>query len=295
MPRRAQIRHEAFGIRKGEALVELQPHGGARRHRALAQGLEPPPRRRGAASNSDAGLASRRRQFGCSSIVPGRFGCSVTPSTSSSGINASAAGDCAVKAIAASTAGSGIVRRLAARDARVLERGPERGAIPRALLGLGLFVRQADGAARRDVGALSTSRRRSAGRASSSSRRRRGAIAAGGMNASPSRWNQSTSMPAMPARASRARNSGCTVPRSSPITIGAMAMRLQRDQPQHVVERIGQIRAVGGRGAMRHQPEPRQPHDVIDPHAAGVAQRGAQRREERLEAARDQRLRRKCR
>ena len=44
---------------------------------------------------------------------------------------------------------------------------------------------------------------------------------------------------------------------------------------------------------MRDQPQPRQPHGVVDPHAAGVAQRGAQRGDERREAGGDQGARRK--
>ena len=85
-------------------------------------------------SNSDAGWASRRRQFGCSSIVPGRFGCSARPRMSSSGISASARRRLRREGDRRIDRRSGIVRRFAVRNARLPERGPERGAILRALL-----------------------------------------------------------------------------------------------------------------------------------------------------------------
>lgn len=57
----------------------------------------------GSSNNAATGVASRLRQFGCSSMVPGRFGCSMSPNKSSSGYIASCDGVAATKASAAST------------------------------------------------------------------------------------------------------------------------------------------------------------------------------------------------
>jgi hypothetical protein len=98
-----EIGHEPLGVRKGEALVELNAIGCARSHQRSRR-VWRRARTCGDSKSLAAGFSRRRRQFGCSSIVPGRFGCSASPRTSSIGMSASGAGDLAVKASAASTA-----------------------------------------------------------------------------------------------------------------------------------------------------------------------------------------------
>ena len=65
-----------------------------------------------------------------------------------------------------------------------------------------------------------------------------------------------------------------------------MAVRFERQQAQQIFQRIGEVGALGCRRAARNEPEPHQAHDVVDAHAAGMAQGGAQGREKRLETAR---------
>jgi hypothetical protein len=76
---------------------------------------------------------------------------------------------------------------------------------------------------------------------------------------------------------------------------GAVPMGFKCDEPEQVIDRVAQIRALTRLRAVRHQPQPRQTHHVIDPDTAGVPERRAQRREERFEAARNERARRKSR
>ena len=71
-------------------------------------------------------------------------------------------------------------------------------------------------------------------------------------------------------------------------------MRFEGEQPQHVIERIADIGALGRRASLRDQPQPHQAHRMIDPHSAGVAQACPQGGEERLEAGVDERVRRKA-
>ena len=167
-----------LGVRKGEALVELQPHGGARSHARRLRNDASRARASGASRISDAGAPSRRRQFGCSSIVPGTFGCSASPRMSSIGISASGAGDCAVKAIAASTAwasfspsGSSAATTPALRKAR---HSAERS-FARSPLFAFPVSHKAERVACRDIDAFPPARDRSADRVSSSLRPRRGA------------------------------------------------------------------------------------------------------------------------
>jgi hypothetical protein len=97
-PERGEVVDLGGGVVEGEALVKLQPERGARyghgvsfgggfdaeRPRALSTASS---RSANASSrnSSSTGAAIRRRQFGCSSIEPGRFGCSASASRSSSG------------------------------------------------------------------------------------------------------------------------------------------------------------------------------------------------------------------
>ena len=59
-----------------------------------------------------------------------------------------------------------------------------------------------------------------------------------------------------------------------------MAARLETQQGQEIVSRIGEIDALCRRRAIGHEPEPDEAHHMIDPYAAGIAQRGAQCSEE---------------
>ena len=81
MPSAREVGHQRLGIGEGEALMELQPQRGARRHVGVCAddaGASALPAA-GCAASRRAGRRKRRRQLGCSSIVPGRLGCSATP------------------------------------------------------------------------------------------------------------------------------------------------------------------------------------------------------------------------
>ena len=108
------------------------------------------------------------------------------------------------------------------------------------------------------------------------------------------RSNHITSMPAMPARRRRLRKPGGTVPRSSPITTARWRCDSSASRLQQVLQRIGEIGALARRLAARDQPQPHQPHDVIDAHAAGMGECGAQGGEEGIEARGDQGARREA-
>ena len=58
------------------------------------------------------------------------------------------------------------------------------------------------------------------------------------------------------------------------------ALALQRQLPEEVVERIAQIGAFQSRGAVGHNEQADQPHDVIDAQRAGMAHVSAQQRGE---------------
>ncbi len=96
-PKGFEIRHQILGIAEGEAAMELQPIGGAERDLDGGRAAHAWAERRRASSTIDAVRRNsepsmifsmvrlrRRRQLGCPSIVPGRFACSVSPTTSSS-------------------------------------------------------------------------------------------------------------------------------------------------------------------------------------------------------------------
>lgn len=98
-PKRRQIRHDLARLREGESRAELQPIGGARNrietrdghgcHRRWRGGrsrlsASARPATRGSAKIAPVVSGSRRRQFGCSSTVPGTLICSMRPSASSS-------------------------------------------------------------------------------------------------------------------------------------------------------------------------------------------------------------------
>ena len=90
-----EIGHQRLGVGEGEALVKLQPQGGARDHGRRRAMILARACTAGDANKSFAAGARRRRQLGCSSTVPGRLGCSARPSRSSSGASISGDGDCA--------------------------------------------------------------------------------------------------------------------------------------------------------------------------------------------------------
>ncbi len=242
-----EIRNQRLGIRKGETLVELQPHRGARCH-LRSRNVFKRARTFGAWSMVDAGSASRRRQFGCSSIVPGRLGCSDNPRMSSIGMSASGAGDCAVNAIAASTAGS-----AAAGGGSSLCATPEcwkacHIAVRSFARSIVSFALSARPIAARIAMSAPVHHPATVGRscvvviATASGRHLRG-----GRKDRPSRWNQSTSIPAMPAADRRSRNSGCTVPRSSPTTIALCrcdSSAIRRSSRR--ADRQGRRRLLGG-------------------------------------------------
>ena len=210
------------------------------------------------------------------------------PSTSSSGTIASGAGGCATNADRRhrrpgrlSSAGGGV----AVGDTGVGEGLPQRACVlPARCVDLGLAARcRCRGAAR-----CRAPRHQPATVGRSCVvviADRVGAPARGARKRAASRSNHSTSMPAMPASRQRARKPGGTVPRSSPITIARWRCDSSASRPQQIVERIGEIGALGWRRAARHEPEPHQAHGMVDAHAAGMAQGGAQGGEERREAA----------
>ena len=333
MPRSAQIGDQARGIGEGEAGVELQPHGragpvpspglrervrvrvlrGARGTLTLALSRVAGEGAIGAthflgrsvataairaavasACNSvSAGSGIRRRQFGCSSIVPGRFGCSSWPSKSSIGSRHSGDG---VRATKRQRGVHHALRRLPAAAAR-LPRGPRRAKrchsaarSPSRSAAARSAVTPSPSrphSARRRCRCRATSRRRSAGRVWwSSPRPSRPMLRADVKPLCSPRSNHSTRMPCMPSLLSVSRKPAGTVPRSSPTTIALCRADSSASSRSRSVERIGRIGAVGRIRAFRHQPQPRQPHGVVDAQAAGVAQHRAQRGDERRRSRR---------
>ncbi len=295
----SEIRHQRNGIGQGKAGMELQPGGRAqarmlrrdatrRRHGSHApfgRAWTKASRRLATAGWSSRVAASpgrRRRQFGCSSMVPGRFGCSASASASSIGRTARAQVALPTWATAAATTGSAASGAGSSPGHAAVEEGlPQGGAVlrpPRFLLGGGVLGREQRRAGRASrCRGRATSRPRSAGRASWSWRQRRApSHAAGG------------SRPSLPARTTARASRGC---RHRPAVAEAfrhgakvladddrlVAVGFQRQQPQQVVHRVAQIGAVGRSLAPRHQPEPLQPHGMVDAHPAGMAQAGAQR------------------
>ena len=272
---RGEVGHQRLGIGEGEALWNCS--------RSVARGVmaasrvsmvEAPLGRglRRAARRPDG--SKRRRQFGCSSIVPGRFGCSATPSDvlerherqrrrrlrdeAERGIDG--ADRCRRPAAASPSATPASVKAChsAARSCR------------RAALVSRRRRRVPSAAAQLDVGAAPP-----AGHGRQVVRRghrdRIGAPCVGARKRLASRSNHSTSMPAMPASRQRGAKAGRHGAEVLADHDGAVAMRFQRQQPQQIVERIGEIGALGRRRAVRHEPEAHQPHGVVDAHAAGVA------------------------
>ena len=63
-----------------------------------------------------------------------------------------------------------------------------------------------------------------------------------------------------------------------------MAMGFKAHQPHQIVQRHGEIGARGGGVACGDDPEPRQAHDMVDTHAAGMAERVAEHFDEGGEA-----------
>lgn len=72
----------------------------------------------------------------------------------------------------------------------------------------------------------------------------------------------------------------------------AMPERFERGEPQQIVARIAQVRAVARRRAVAHHPQPREAEHVIDANASRVREARAQTFDERREAPRAQRRRR---
>jgi len=60
----------------------------------------------------------------------------------------------------------------------------------------------------------------------------------------------------------------------------AVALALERDDAEQVVERIVHVGAVAGLSSAGHPEQPREPHDVVDAKRPGVAHVGAQRGDE---------------
>src|SRR5271169_1702842 len=96
-PEGFEIRHQMLGIAETEAAVELKPISGAEGGLDCGRAVHAWAERRRASSTIDAVRRNfepsmifsmvrlrRRRQLGCPSIVPGRFACSLSPTTSSS-------------------------------------------------------------------------------------------------------------------------------------------------------------------------------------------------------------------
>ena len=61
---------------------------------------------------------------------------------------------------------------------------------------------------------------------------------------------------------------------------GPVAVRFEGEQAHQVVDRIAQVGALARAGAARHDPEPLQPHGMVDAHAARMAEGGARQFEE---------------
>ncbi|PAV65983.1 hypothetical protein WR25_27209 [Diploscapter pachys] len=102
-----EIGDQRLGVGECEALMELQAIGGAGAHAGLlCERMAVRRATSGRASSASVVSGMRRRQLGCSSVVPGRLGCSSIPTRSSSGTMVSGQGACAVKASAASIAGA---------------------------------------------------------------------------------------------------------------------------------------------------------------------------------------------
>ena len=87
-------------------------------------------------------------------------------------------------------------------------------------------------------------------------------------------------MPGMLALVRRSRNPSGTVPRSSPTTTHWRATALERDVPEEVVERIGEIGPVGRRGALGDKKQALEAHRVVDAQHARVAHVGGVERAE---------------
>src|SRR6516165_5844297 len=96
-PEVGKVRHQVNGVAKGKLAIKLKAISGADRCETFGQPVHPGTERRRASSINDATRRSsppsmisstlrdkRRRQFGCASVVPGRFACSVSETTSSS-------------------------------------------------------------------------------------------------------------------------------------------------------------------------------------------------------------------
>lgn len=62
------------------------------------------------------------------------------------------------------------------------------------------------------------------------------------------------------------------------------AMGFDRENSEHVLQRIAQIGAFSGRCAMRHHPQAVQPQRMVDANAAGMIERGSQGANEAFEA-----------
>ena len=253
--------------------------------------------RRACPSTSAAGWSRRRRQFGCSSIVPGTFGCSASPRMSSIGISASGPrrprreadrridGGCGIFGTAARSAAASPALRNAPHSA---ERSCARSCVSRCS-----SATRPSACACRDIGALPPARN---GRQIMRGRHR-------DRIAAPSGRREKRLSSALEPEHVHAGDAGLGEPLAERRLDRAevfgdhhrtMAMRLERQQAQEIVDRIGEISAVLGGRALRNQPEARQAHRVIDAHAAGMRHGGAQGRDERLEAVRDQGLRREA-
>ena len=73
---------------------------------------------------------------------------------------------------------------------------------------------------------------------------------------------------------------------------GTIAMRLERNQPQHLDFRTAQVSSVGRRSARGHDPESPQAQCMVDAHAARIAHYGAQHCDEGFKSQRTKGARR---
>src|ERR1700722_5228580 len=220
------IGHQTRCTGKGEVLMQLQPHGCAHAHKRgrLCASVAMREAASGSSNKTRASGARRRRQFGCSSMVPGKFGCSSMPRTSSIGgrirgepvaaVNTSAAsttggvlsaGGSALCAAPLSTKARHSARRSTARSsAASVSLTPTPSRLQAARVVMSLPRHQPATVGRSCVDVMPTALR---------------SHAPGGANPRSMRSNHSTRIPCSPAAARVSRKPSGTVPRSSPTTI----------------------------------------------------------------------------
>ena len=81
------------------------------------------------------------------------------------------------------------------------------------------------------------------------------------------RSNHRIEVPRMPRVAQLVLHPRLDGPRSSPTTMAPRALGLERQDPEHRVVVVPDVRALRGGSALRHPPQPEQAQDVVDPNA----------------------------